>query len=333
LTVSCEWPKSGKAKIVLLGEAPGETEEDLGRPFVGPSGKCLNHMLSSAKVERQECLVTNVFSERAPGNDVRPWMRDAHRYEPELARLATEFDRVQPNIVVALGATALWALTGMEALSRVRGSLTTASRVSPGLKLLPTLHPAFVLRQYELLTVVIGDLLKAKRESEWKEIKLPHRELWLDPTLDDLEYLWDAKIQHAPQLSLDLESGWGQISHFGVAWSRSEGASVPFIDLRKPDKNYWGTKAEEESAWQWVKRVAECPIPKVGQFYANYDALVLLKQMGIKTMNYCDDTFQIHGALHPEMSRSLAFLGARYSEQGSWKNMGRRQGGDEKDNG
>src|SRR5690348_8848509 len=114
-------------KIMLVGEAWGEEEEKQHRAFVGTSGWLLDQMLSQAGIARNECFVTNVFNLRPkPSNDVKNLcgpLTDAivgkpallkgkyirAKYQPELDRLYAEINRVQPNIIVALGATAAWA--------------------------------------------------------------------------------------------------------------------------------------------------------------------------------------------------------------------------------
>jgi uracil-DNA glycosylase family 4 len=318
--------------VILLGDFPSEDDIERGRLFSGTAGKTLDHMLSAAKIDRNECLVTSVFTERPDGNNASAWMRDPAKSQSSFERLAAEFRTKPSNVVVALGPVALWALTGMEALSKVRGSVLAASRVRNGIKVVPTLSPTHVRKQYEMLTVVVGDLVKAKAEDEFPGIRTPVRNLWLDPTLEDL-YVLREKMLDAPLLSLDIETGWGQISHMGIAWSKHDAISIPFIDLRQTSKSYWKTAEEEAAAWRFVKEILESPVPKLGQFYANYDALVVLKNLGIKTMNYCEDTYVLSQAVYPELDRNLGFLGAGHSEQGAWKQLGRRQGGEEKNNG
>ncbi len=128
------------ARIMLVGEAPGENEERMGEPFVGASGQELNRMLHEAGIMRSECYVTNVLKVRPPMNQISAFVAmkkkdigPAHtllrdRYVTKevtegYKELITELEIVQPNIVIAFGNLALWALTGRWAILKWRGSM------------------------------------------------------------------------------------------------------------------------------------------------------------------------------------------------------------------
>src|SRR3569832_2249729 len=130
---------------MLIGEAWGEAEEQQHQPFVGPSGWILDGMLSQVGIHRKECYLTNVFTLRPkPSNDVKnlcgtipegiPGMPTLQRgkyvlakYRPELDRLYTEINKVNPNVIVALGATAAWALLHSTGIKAIRGSVALAT--------------------------------------------------------------------------------------------------------------------------------------------------------------------------------------------------------------
>ena len=83
---------------------------------------------------------------------------------PHLEALADEIARVDPNLIVTLGNTPLWALAGRTGISKLRGTTMLSSHTISGYKLLPTYHPAAVLRQWELRPTTVIDLMKAGRE-------------------------------------------------------------------------------------------------------------------------------------------------------------------------
>lgn len=172
--------------IAIVGEAPGrsEVEHDPPIPFVGQAGKLLDEMLVAAGIDRAMCYVTNIFLLRPPNNKVayffvRPaealqkniyFCRDLLPYNglylkkeflPELERLADELQTVKPKVTIALGATALWAFTGARGITRERGSIYSSYLV-PGMDVIPTYHPAYVLRNRSEKETVIQDLRKAK---------------------------------------------------------------------------------------------------------------------------------------------------------------------------
>ena len=105
------------AKIMLVGEAPGEQGD----------GKTLDILLSQAGISRMECLVANVARERPPANKISHYFEDSKCTIPKpklkewLALLKAEIIENKPNVIIALGNTALWALTGEKKISEFRG--------------------------------------------------------------------------------------------------------------------------------------------------------------------------------------------------------------------
>src|SRR5712691_7035736 len=101
-------------QIVLVGESPSYVEEQTLTPFTGPSGKLLNELLHDAGINRADCWITNVSKFFVPPKI--PFSIRAHSVGIDINKcineLRIELNQLQPNVVVALGATALWALTG-----------------------------------------------------------------------------------------------------------------------------------------------------------------------------------------------------------------------------
>lgn len=314
-----EFPSSATCAIAFVGEAPGEEEVARGRPLVGPSGRCFEAMLRSANINRADCFVGNVFLDKAEDNDCGEWIQDPQVWEPACARLHNELKDCSPNVIVALGGTALKALTGEDKISAARGGFIPHAIC----KVLPTFHPAAVLRDWRLYSVVIGDFIKADTNSESPTIVYPRRELLLEPDLVDLAE-WFPKLTETDLLSVDIETGWGFITCIGFAPNAEEAICVPFVDLRRPNRNYWPTVETEAEAWWFIHEVMEHPVPKLGQNFGAYDIMWFLR-MGIKPVNYREDTRLLHHALYPELPKSLAFMGASYGSQGAWKHWGHRK--------
>jgi len=129
------------ARLVFVGEGPGETEDQTGRPFVGRAGELLDKIIGAMGLQRQQVYICNIVKCRPPGNRT-----------PELTEVATctpyleaQLELIGPKAIVALGAPAskylLKTNTGIMAL---RGRWGTYR----GIKVMPTYHPAFLLRQY-----------------------------------------------------------------------------------------------------------------------------------------------------------------------------------------
>lgn len=331
MPVHAEMPRGGKCALAFVGEAPGAEEVAEGRPLIGPSGRIFNAILRTAGIDRRDCYIGNVFEEQAEKNDVGPWMRDPAIFNPALARLEEEMKSCNPTVIVPMGGTPLWAFTGDTEIMAYRGAVREATVVAKGRKLVPTLHPAFVMRQWKHYTVVVGDLNKAQAEAEiGPAIVWPKKRLYIEPTLQEVrDWCEHCSVSKGP-ISVDIETGWGQITSLGLAPDATRGMCIPFIDLRKNDNSYWRSAKEEAEAWRAIKAVLEGPVPKLGQNYGGYDAFWILDQMGVRTFNFSEDTRLLHHALYPELPKDLGFMGASYTRQGAWKMMGWR-GRDKRD--
>lgn len=135
------------ARLMLVGEQPGNDEDLAGRPFVGPAGQLLDRALAEAGIERREAYVTNVvkhFKWTPRGKrriHEKPTAREVEACRPWFQ---TELDLVQPEVVVALGATAAQAiLGGAFRITRDRGRFVPAPLAA---RVLATAHPSAVLR-------------------------------------------------------------------------------------------------------------------------------------------------------------------------------------------
>lgn len=326
--------------IALVGEAWGEQEERARAPFVGAAGYELTRMLDEAGIKRADCFLTNVFNLRPDRNDIEticgpkadaipgmPAIKNG-KYIPsrlagELTRLYDELSGVRPNVTVALGNTATWALLHNTGISKIRGTITESS-VLPGRKVLPTYHPAAVLRDWSLRPVTVIDLAKAKRESAFSDIRRPKCWVHTEPSLEDMEAFYAQHLISAPYISFDIETSGEQITCIGFSPSTEIALVVPFVDNRNLDPgsrgSYWRSHADEVAAWKFVRRVLNLPMPKFGQ-NTLFDIHFLWRSYGITINNYCDDTMLMHHALQPESLKGLGFLGSVYTNHSSWKTM------------
>lgn len=132
------------ARVMIVGEAPGEEEDRIGRPFVGRAGQLLDRMfdaigLSRGAVDAEKALyITNVLPWRPPGNR-RPEPAEIAMMLPFLRR---HVELAQPDLLVLMGNTPCIALLNQQGILKLRGSWTTAF----GLPALPMTHPAYLLR-------------------------------------------------------------------------------------------------------------------------------------------------------------------------------------------
>ena len=154
------------ARVMLVGEQPGDEEDLRGRPFVGPAGKVLDRALAEAGIDRAGVYLTNAVKhfKWEPRGKRRLHKTPAQReIEACLAWLDAEIDRVRPEAVVALGATAAFALTGRKA--SISAQRTAVHTHRSGARLFVTYHPSAVLRGEERAEAIFRALAEDLRRS------------------------------------------------------------------------------------------------------------------------------------------------------------------------
>jgi uracil-DNA glycosylase len=137
------------ALVMIVGEAPGASEDEQGRPFVGRAGKLLDQLLAEAGLEREQVYITNVVKARPPGNRDPRADEVAHHMPWLEAQLAL----IQPRLVVPLGRHALAHFTDGAKISEVHGTEVTER----GRALFPMYHPAAALHNQSLKGTLVED--------------------------------------------------------------------------------------------------------------------------------------------------------------------------------
>jgi len=141
-----------KARLMFVGEAPGADEDIQARPFVGRAGQLLTKIIEAIGLKREEVLIGNVNRCRPPGNRP-PTAEEASMCKPFLLR---EISIVQPEVIVVLGNTAMRNLLDTkEGITRLRGKFQDYK----GIKVMPTYHPAYLLRD------------PSKKRETWEDLK------------------------------------------------------------------------------------------------------------------------------------------------------------------
>jgi len=149
------------AKIMFIGEAPGRSEDEKGRPFVGAAGRILDELLKKAGIERSEVFITNIVKCRPPNNRVPK--------EDELTACRPYLDRqialIKPKVICILGRTAYSSLLGGSSITANRGKIVERA----GQKYFLTFHPAAVIYNKGLLSALEADLKKLAVEINKEE--------------------------------------------------------------------------------------------------------------------------------------------------------------------
>lgn len=152
---------SGSNGLMFIGEGPGRDEDLKGRPFVGRAGDLLDKMCIAIKIDRSDSYISNIVKCRPPDNRI-PTRIEARRCLPYLKR---QIELVRPKVIVTLGATPLRELLGVQiGITKVRGQWQRLDMLG-GIPVMPTFHPAYVLRQYtrDVRQAVWDDLVAAKK--------------------------------------------------------------------------------------------------------------------------------------------------------------------------
>jgi uracil-DNA glycosylase family 4 len=208
-------PSTGpkNARIVLVGESPGSQENRIGTPFVGPAGDVLNGILGAAGISRDECYITNSVHYMPPGGEAKDEFffsngKPTEVYVEGIKELYADLREIKPNVVVPMGNYALFALTGQRHISKWRGSIMQSLvRVGDNraLKIIPTLHPAYIMRVWQERLLSIWDFQRIKRESEFPEIKTPVRNLIINPTETEIAAA-TLELLNSELISFDIET-------------------------------------------------------------------------------------------------------------------------------
>ena len=150
------------AKVMIVGEAPGRTEDKLKKPFVGRAGKLLDSLLESINLNRSKVYITNVVNYR-PDKNRKPATEEINEFKKLLFK---HIEIISPKCILLLGATAASAvLNHTGPLSVVRGKWKKIKIIKSYYPILTTFHPAFLLRQSKKTIFFIKDLRKLVKKS------------------------------------------------------------------------------------------------------------------------------------------------------------------------
>lgn len=315
------------ARYMIVGEAPGFEEERSGLPFVGPSGQLLDKMLHEAGIGRHECFVTNVIRKRPAGNDVELFVPSKKKdITPSMvpfrgrmvdpcvvegfSLLEKEIALCQPEVIIAAGNIALWALTGKTGIKKWRGS-----RLGGGENpvIIPVYHPALILRQYEFRPITVQDLRRAKDAR--RTDKPPEVRFTVRPSLDDVYRSFDTievNLDQGPTtLAVDIETRQEHIACLGIAWSRRDAICIPFMATESL-AGYWPEEAECSIVWR-LRKILQHPNARVvGQNFL-YDTQYLFRYWRcIPTV--ARDTMGAQHALFAGGPKDLAYLSSMWCD-------------------
>ena len=142
------------AQLMFIGEAPGQEEDKLGHPFIGRSGKLLTQCLNNIGIQREDVFITNIVKCRPPNNR-KPLLKEINFYKPILL---DEIKIVHPKVICTLGTSAIEALIDQKlSITKTHGNPLLLGSIT----LIPTFHPAYILRNPSTKQTFINDIATA----------------------------------------------------------------------------------------------------------------------------------------------------------------------------
>lgn len=336
------------AKIALVGEGWGVSEQSTGRPFSGGSGEELTRILSDAGIRRADCFLTNVAPILPPVNKkgrrefymcfeetsharktgVLP-LRGLYPLEAirsSLKCLYLQLAAIRPSIIVALGNYALWALTDARiGLADEEGRKVptgiTAFRGSQHLKykplwgdwanpppVIPTFNPAAILNNWEYRAPCCHDF--RSRVAVGPQSTPPYNFITRPSYAQTQEILqYLSQLRSGSWLARDYETARGHIDCLGIAWSEHDAICIPFTDLRTGDSP-WSLDEELSIRRSLDRLFHRTDLQWAGQ-NANYEAQYE-HQWSDSTTDFRHDTMIAHHLLWPGTPMDLTYLSSLY---------------------
>lgn len=335
------------AKMCFVGEAPGAEENSSLRPFVGSAGQLFNRCLRTVGIVRSEVLVTNVFLQQPPRNNINYYYQDKANTRPtwegqehvdQLRKwLQERKDEGHLNVVVALGAIAMKTLTGRKRITKWRGSLLECTLVE-GLKVYPAFHPSYVNRlmnepeerlqgekkkqQQNALPLFLKDLERAQEQSLDRFYERPEREFTI--VRDCAQALEEvSKLRESMYVSVDIEtlsSSEGPLLWcIGFSPAPYYAFVVPFLRERRV---YW-TPREEVRVLQAISGFFLSDVKKI---FHNclFDLSVLGRYYGLRCKSgSVEDTMFCFHASYPYLKKALETLTSIYTWEPYYKDDGK----------
>ena len=313
------------AKIVLVGEAPGKNEDRTGIPFSGAAGSLLKQMLSHSGIRFGDCYVTNIMNVQPPSNRFEYFYEGklpGASLETAIVRLRDKLEAIRPQVIITLGAEALRAVCNKRKITAYRGTWLSFRDIP----VLPTFHPAYVLRQYQSHVVVEMDFVKAVSE-KCKDVPM----MILEPSLQDvLNWVHSIRVRLKAgvvgvRFAYDIETIGRHVRCIAFADGVQRPICIPFIRFKSSDLatvgstrvllrssaqaagSYWSVH-DEVRVIDAIQVLFDGGFEIVGQNSIGFDAPLLYDEFGVHIKEHYMDTMHAWHCLYSELSKSLSFL-------------------------
>lgn len=310
------------AKLVAVGEAPGENEDILGIPFTGAAGDLLNQALDFAGISRSEIYITNVCKVRPPDNDLKRLHEIGVTLEDFKQELWDEIDMIKPNCILALGDTALNALTGLKGIKHYRGSILSALDTR---KVVQTLHPASLLHggrdnandraNWKEFAWIKFDIKRAVEQSAFPDIILPNRNLHIARHSIDV-YRFLNRFADKKFAVIDVETTHTYAQCIGIAFTGDEAISIPVFSESIPIPDM-------ACIWKMLYEFFNDTNIRLGAQNAKFDEK-RCRQLGLTWAQPCLHSLDMMWhILCPEFPKRLEFISSILTTEPYYKDEGK----------
>lgn len=309
------------AKLMVIGEAPGEVEDETGIPFApnAPSGSTLDKVLLACGSSRDEVWITNVVKHRPPDNDLDRLSEIGHSIEEYIPELNREIQEIRPNVILAVGNLALKYTAGKDKITLWRGSILPCT-VIPNCKVVPAIHPANFLTErvpFWHSKVFKFDVKRAIDESVDSELRIPNPHIQICKSSLQL-YNYIEQYKDKPYFACDIETFGSIPVCVGIAFTKDSAMSIPLlrvnaeVEIGDHDLN---------EIWLILNRLFQTK-KVIGQNF-KFDHQKLLAPCGFDVRHVYADTMFLAHTIHPELPKKLEFLTSIYTRHPYYKDEGK----------
>ncbi len=322
------------AQIMIVGDCPTAGDTQRKAVFSGSEGRELDRLLKDSGLSRGEVWLTTVSKYTVPPNIGRKKLPFPVRaktaginLDEQLSDLQNEINQLKPNVILGLGKTALWALTGKggkNSIKNYRGSILPGM----GRKVVCTYNPGHLLYNatdvefigYWNRQIMVFDTKRAKKQSTFPEINSPYRQLEICQNSAHLLSFWN-RYRHLKPVWADIEANGTCVPVcIGLAFNRTHGMTVPLWNT-----NGISTIPTSDLAQCWMILSQILMEHDVHGQNFNYDRDKILR-LGFTIRGIRGDTLLKAFAINPELPKGLAFNTSIYTEEPFYKDEGMYEG-------
>jgi len=329
--MKCRTEGTMNSPFLIVGEHPGNTEDKKGLPFSGASGYMLKQIMHDCGFSKHDCLMTYVVNHRPPANNIkRFFIKHTKKTQTPnqtladgIVELKALIKRMKPKIIIGLGETALWALTGEMGITKWRGSQLEYTDGDFTCWFIPSYSPTKVIMKYDWRFILQHDLRRAKKYETWVK---PEYKFILSPTycqvMSKLKSI-ELRADRGEEIRLagDIETRGGHIACMGFAWSKTEAICVPFMKANQPS-GYWNER-EEIAIIKKFRDLFQHPNVKWVYQNGSFDLQYHVRHW-LCLFDLYDDTMIAHHTCWAGLKKSLDFLSSMYCEfHVYWKDDGK----------